>query len=69
MRSLIDWPATSLSLRLMESGVKFVAVDNPHANKLMVHMLAAFAEHERDQISARTVATLAVVEGEGGPPW
>jgi len=52
----------------MESGVKFVAVDNPHANKLMVHMLAAFAEHERDQISARTVATLAVVEGEGGPP-
>ncbi len=38
--------------RLMESGVEFIAVDNPHANKLMVHMLAAFAEHERDQISA-----------------
>src|SRR4051812_9637877 len=28
--------------RLMESGAEFVAVDNPHANKLMVHMLAAF---------------------------
>ena len=28
---------------LMESGVDFVAADNPHANKLMVHMLAAFA--------------------------
>jgi hypothetical protein len=31
----------------MESGVDFVAADNPHANKLMVHMLAVFAEHER----------------------
>jgi len=30
---------------LMESGVDFVACDNPHANRLMVHMLAAFAEH------------------------
>lgn len=26
---------------LMESGVEFVAVDNPHANKLTVHILAA----------------------------
>jgi hypothetical protein len=39
---------------LMESGVDFVAADNPHANKLMVHLLAAFAEHEREQISQRT---------------
>jgi DNA invertase Pin-like site-specific DNA recombinase len=30
---------------LMESSVDFVAADNPHANKLMVHLLAAFAEH------------------------
>ncbi len=51
--------------RLMESGVEFVAVDNPHANKLMVHMLAAFAEHERDQISARTVAALAAAKARG----
>ena len=29
---------------LMESCVDFVAADNPHANKLMVHLLAAFAE-------------------------
>lgn len=36
---------------LMESGLDFVACDNPHANRLMVHMLAAFAEHERDMIS------------------
>jgi DNA invertase Pin-like site-specific DNA recombinase len=35
---------------LMESGVDFVAADNPHANKLMVHLPTAFAEHEREQI-------------------
>lgn len=50
---------------LMESGAEFVAVDNPHANKLMVHMLAAFAEHERDQISARTSAALAAAKARG----
>ena len=29
--------------RLMESAVEFVAVDNPHATKLLIHLLAAFA--------------------------
>ena len=29
---------------LMDSGVEFVAVDNPHANKLTVHILAADAK-------------------------
>jgi len=51
--------------RLMESGAEFVAVDNPHATKLLVHLLAAFAEHERDQISARTVAALAAAKARG----
>jgi DNA invertase Pin-like site-specific DNA recombinase len=50
---------------LMESGISFVAADNPHANKLMVHMLAAFAEHERDQIRARTKAALAAAKARG----
>jgi DNA invertase Pin-like site-specific DNA recombinase len=50
---------------LMESRLDFVAVDNPHANKLMIHMLAAFAEHERDQISARTKAALAAAKARG----
>jgi len=31
---------------LMESGADFVCCDNPHANRLMLHMLAPFAEHE-----------------------
>lgn len=51
--------------RLMESGAEFVAVDNPHATKLLVHLLAAFAEHERDQISARTVAALTAAKARG----
>lgn len=50
---------------LMESGVEFVAVDNPHANKLMLHMLAAFAEHEREQISRRTKEALAAAKARG----
>lgn len=50
---------------LMESRVEFVAVDNPHANRLMVHMLAAFAEHEREMISQRTKAALAAAKARG----
>ncbi|MBS1777017.1 MAG: recombinase family protein [Bacteroidetes bacterium] len=51
--------------KLMESGIDFVAVDNPHANKLIVHILAAFAEHERDQISRRTKEALQVAKNKG----
>jgi DNA invertase Pin-like site-specific DNA recombinase len=43
----------------MESGVDFVAVDMPTANRLTIHILAAVAEHEREMISARTKAALA----------
>src|SRR3982751_276964 len=45
--------------KLMESGVEFVAVDFPQANRLTVHILAAVAEHEAAMISQRTRADLA----------
>ena len=50
---------------LMESGVEFVAVDNPHATKLTVHILAAVAEHEREMISERTKAALRASKARG----
>ena len=50
---------------LMESGVEFLAVDNPHANKIMVHIMAAFAEFEREQISERTKAGLERTKARG----
>lgn len=51
--------------RLMEASVDFKAVDNPHASKLIVHIMAAFAEHERDMISERTSAALQQAKGRG----
>lgn len=51
--------------KLMESDVDFVAVDNPNANKLIVHIMAAFAEYERDQISKRTKEALAAAKKRG----
>lgn len=50
---------------LMEAGVEFVAVDNPHATRLMVHLLAAVAEHEREMISQRTKDALAAAKARG----
>lgn len=50
---------------LMESGVEFIATDNPHATRLTLHILAAVAENEREQISLRTKAALAVAKRKG----
>jgi DNA invertase Pin-like site-specific DNA recombinase len=49
----------------MDSGVEFIAVDNPHATKLTVHILAAVAQHEREIISARTAAALRAAKARG----
>lgn len=51
--------------QIMESGVEFVAVDMPMANRLTVHILAAVAEHEREMISQRTKAALAAAKARG----
>jgi len=50
---------------LMESGVEFVACDNPDANKLTIHLLAAMAEHEATQISNRTKDALQAAKARG----
>lgn len=51
--------------RLMESGVEFIAVDNPSANRLTVHILAAVAEAEAKAVSERTKAALAAAKARG----
>jgi len=50
---------------LMDARVDFIACDNPHATRLTLHILAAVAEHEREMISARTKAALAVAKARG----
>jgi DNA invertase Pin-like site-specific DNA recombinase len=50
---------------LMETGTEFVAVDAPFANKLMIHVLSAVAEWEREQISERTKVALAAAKARG----
>jgi DNA invertase Pin-like site-specific DNA recombinase len=50
---------------LMDSGVEFVAVDNPHATRLTLHILAAVAEHERTMIGERTKAALQAAKARG----
>ena len=53
---------TAFISALMESGVEFICCDMPHANKLMIHIMAAFAEHEADIISQRTKAGLGEIK-------
>jgi DNA invertase Pin-like site-specific DNA recombinase len=50
---------------LMESGVEFIAVDMPEANRLTIHILAAVAEHEREMISKRTKDALEAAKARG----
>lgn len=50
---------------LMESGVEFVAADNPHANRLTIHIMVAMAEHEAEMISQRTKAALEAAKRRG----
>ncbi len=51
---------------LMESKVDFVCCDNPHANRLTLHILAAVAEDEARRISECTKDALAAYKARGG---
>jgi DNA invertase Pin-like site-specific DNA recombinase len=52
-------------LGLQKAGVKFVAVDMPEANELVVGLTALIAQAERQMISARTTAALAAAKARG----
>jgi DNA invertase Pin-like site-specific DNA recombinase len=53
---------------LMESKVKFVACDMPHAQPFELHIRASLAEEERRMISQRTSAALWAKKA-AGVPW
>lgn len=57
--------SVAFTSNLMESGVNFVAVDMPDANRLTVHIMAALAEHEASLISDRTRDALARAKARG----
>jgi DNA invertase Pin-like site-specific DNA recombinase len=50
---------------LLESGVRFVAVDMPNAHRFMMHVYSAMAEEEGRRISERTRAALASAKARG----
>jgi DNA invertase Pin-like site-specific DNA recombinase len=50
---------------LMESGVEFVAVDQPTKDRFMLHLQAAFAEEEARRISQRTKEAMAAAKRRG----
>lgn len=51
---------------LMETGVKFLACDQPSANDLTIHILSAVAQDEAQRISERTKAALDAYKARGG---
>jgi DNA invertase Pin-like site-specific DNA recombinase len=51
--------------QLLDANVEIRSADMPEANRLMMQMLAVFAEHERRLISERTKAALAAAKAKG----
>jgi len=55
----------SFLMKLQDSGIDFVACDMPNADKFTVGILALVAQRERELISQRTKAGLAIAKGRG----
>lgn len=51
--------------QLLDARVDIRCADMPEANRIMLQMLAVFAEHERDMIRQRTKAALAAAKARG----
>lgn len=52
-------------LQLQDSGVDFVACDMPNADKLSIGIIALLAQRERELISERTKAGMAIAKERG----
>jgi DNA invertase Pin-like site-specific DNA recombinase len=50
---------------LQKAGVSFIAADMPEANSLTIGIMALVAQNEREAISSRTKAALAVAKARG----
>jgi DNA invertase Pin-like site-specific DNA recombinase len=50
---------------LLEAGGEIAAADMPEANRFLLHVMAAVAEHEAQAISDRTRAALAAAKARG----
>lgn len=57
--------SVSFTSALMESGIQFVCCDNPNATPLVIHIVAAMAQAEREAVSDRTKRALAVAKRNG----
>jgi hypothetical protein len=53
----------------MDAGIDFVACDNPYANKLTLHILAAIAEHEKGDDQPADKGGLNCGQGKGSKTW
>lgn len=65
--SKLDRLARQLSFlaKFIESKVPLVVAELPHANKMLLQMMAVFAEAERDMVSQRTKDALAAAKKRG----
>jgi DNA invertase Pin-like site-specific DNA recombinase len=57
--------SVELTSRLMDSGLDFVAIDFPEANRFTIHILAAVAEYEAGLQSERMTVVLAALKKRG----